>query len=113
MSPSTGRIDGSQANTTCSAVVRLIETISRKPSASTTPNDSTRLRSHAQGPDSCLASLWKIRLSAVCRSANTAVAPMKRSTVLHSQANEPTTGRRERQSGGWGHRVEVGGDLGG
>src|SRR3546814_19360889 len=91
MSPSTGRIDGSQANTTCSAAVRLIETISRKPSASTTPNESTRLRSHHQGPHSCLASLRTVKLTHLRpRATHQAPAP-QRTHLPHTHANPPPT----------------------
>ncbi|VTQ80196.1 Uncharacterised protein [Stenotrophomonas maltophilia] len=73
-------------------MVAVIERISRKPSASTTPNENTRLRSQALTPSRRWPLVWKIRFSAFCSWANTAVAPMNSSSVLHSPASEPTLG---------------------
>ena len=83
---------GEPASRISSVVVSAAEASSRKPSANTTPNENTRLRSQPSTPRR--ASLaWKIRLSVVCSRANTAVAPTNSSSVLHRPASEPTSGR--------------------
>ena len=73
-------------------MVATIEITSRKPIASTTPSENTRLRSHAGSPVKRCFSLRKIRLSAPCSWANTTVAPTNSSAVLHRPASEPMLG---------------------